>query len=827
MAAKKPTKSSKTKAAAKKPAKSKAKKSPAKKKPAARRKSKGKSFLQAFGGILALGGTLGILWLGLFYVAVVVEVRDKMSGQRWELPTKLYAKPMALQTGTKIPSGNLGKNLESMGYQKRSRVQRAGEFRHAGNGQWYIFPYDAPGAQSSATKPRLSVKLSGDRITAISNYESKRKLRQVSIPSLPFAEIHQGAKEARRVYKLKEFSPYLPKAIVNIEDERFYSHGALDPIGIARAIFVNITQGRLVQGGSTLTQQVAKNFFLTHERTFSRKLKEVLYSVALERNYTKDEILEVYLNEIYLGQSGAVAIHGMGEAAYHYLSRKPSELRVADAALLAGIIQSPNGLNPNRHPERAIKRRNVVLHKMKELGTITDAQYKAAKAQGLNLRPGKHTLRDAPYFVDQVIADLEAIAPAAGLAGAGLEIQTTLDWSIQRAAESALSQGLNKLGKKGLQGAMVVLDPENGDILALVGGRDYGASQFNRAINAYRQPGSAFKPLVYASALQTMGTQFSPATRLDDEPLSIQIKEGEVWTPRNFDNKFRGEVTARTTIEQSLNIPTVRLAQDIGIARVVQTARQAGIQSACAPAKNKGDAPDCTRSNPQWQHPSLALGSKEVSPLELATAYTAIAGNGRVHPAHSVLKVTGPDKEQITGFKRYSSHSLLTSSQAWMLRHMLEGVVDRGTAKNVRSMGYRYAASGKTGTTNGERDAWFVGFDPELLTVIWVGYDDNRSSGFSGGRAAVPVWTQFMKEVRGPIAPPDDPVPSQIEMRKLCETSHGIAGPRCPDTYTEAYWNDRENAEYCREHGNIQINVQINDTRVRVRSWLERVFGNL
>lgn len=776
-------------------------------------------FLAAFGAIAALGITLAMLWVGMAYLNVVYEVRDRMAGQRWDLPTRLYPRPLVLEVGASLPSAELGESLAAMGYQRQERVQRGGEYRAAEAGKFYVYPYDPPRPGGDTVTGRVEVRLSGRKITGLTAYDTKTRLSRVELPGLPFAEIQQGAHEARRIYRLKEIGEDLKDAVVAIEDERFYQHGALDPLGITRALFVNLTSGELRQGGSTLTQQAVKNFFLTQERTLSRKLKEVLYSVALERNYSKDQILELYLNEIYLGQDGAVAICGMGEAAYRYFSRKPSQLSLAEAATLAGMIQAPNAYNPERNAEKARRRRDVVLAKMEELGKITPAERKAAAAEAIVLRPGAYALKEAPYFVDAVMAELGGLGDAATLASAGFRVQTSLDWRVQRAAERALDRGLDRLGK-GLQGAVVVLDPRTGALLALVGGRSWEESQFNRALNARRQPGSAFKPLVFAAAFRRKGHDFGPTTELVDEALTLKVEGGKTWTPQNFDDIYRGPVTARQTLEESLNVPTVRLARDIGLDAVVDVARDAGIESACAEAAD--GRRDCDTPNPAWRHPSLALGAKEVTPLELARAYTALATDGRTRAPRSVSLILDQGGGIVKRGDGPEDGQVLPADQAWMLRFMLRGVVDNGTASGVRSSGYTWPAAGKTGTTNDGRDAWFVGFDRDYLTVVWIGYDDNRTTGLTGGKAAAPIWAELMKGLRGSKPPPDDPVPTSITLVDMCVESHAPASDACPQKVKEAFWTDHLGpVQTCPLHGR-----PVEVVRQRVRSWLERMLGD-
>lgn len=792
------------------------------KKPRSPRKTSSRSgapsgLRRIFRGILMVLGAIGVaaLLLGfavgwVVYLQVANHVHQRMTGQRWEVPTRLYPAPLHLRVKGPVPPGKFSDTLTAMGYQARSateKVKRSGEFRPAGDGVWFVAPYEPLFPEKGSNTGRLEIKIEGGRVESLRAIDTHTTLRQAHLPGASFAEIHEDLFEARRITPLKDIPLDLRNAVVAIEDERFYKHGALDPLGILRAIYVNLKAGGIVQGGSTLTQQVVKNFFLTQDRTWSRKVKEVLYATALEQAYSKDEILELYLNEIYLGQEGAVSICGMGEAAWRYFSKKPSQLSLAESALLAGMIQGPNLYHPERHTERARTRRDHVLGKMAELKYISDKDRDLARAQPIEVRPGKSALREAPWFVDKVLYDLRSRLPGTELSGAGWMVQTTVDRRILKAAEDALSRGLRNLSKgEALEGAVVVLEPSTGHILALVGGRNYQKSQFNRALMAYRQPGSIFKPLVFAAAMRQLRSQIGPATMLVDEPISVPVSDGPPWKPQNYDRTFRGEVSARRTLEESINIPTVKVAGLVGLGEIVTLARDLGLRSACAEEKTPGAPQDeeatrnCSRNNPEWLHPSLALGAKEVTPLEIAAAYTALANGGVYHPALSVVGVKDQTGHTVLSRASEGGERVLSPTASWLLRDMLRGVLDRGTGKSARTLGYAHPAAGKTGTTSSERDAWFVGFDEDYLVVVWVGYDSNKETGFSGAEAALPIWVDLMKRLRGSVGPSTDPAPEGVSLVDICNESRELATISCLDTTHEAFWSESAPTNKCHLH---------------------------
>ena len=536
--------------------------------------------------------------------------------------------------------------------------------------------------------------------------------------AVAIGSLNPALNEHRVPVRLRDVPQHLIDAVLAVEDKRFYDHHGLDPRRIAGALVANVQARGIAEGGSTITQQLAKNLFLSASRTPVRKLREAALSVTLELRHTKPEILEAYLNEIYLGRDGAAAIHGVGAAARYYFGKSVGQLNLSESALLAGMIRSPNRLAPTRHPRAARERRNLVLGLMVAQQRIGNAP--AARARDARVNTRTYPLRriEARYFRDFAAASFRERMPARGGA-----IYTTLDATLQRSAERAVARGLSHIDRAGAQAALVAVDPRTGDVLAMVGGRDYGASQFNRATDARRQPGSAFKPFVALAALEA-GTDgrpaFTLASRINDEPLSISTPQGR-WQPVNYDGDFRGEVTLREALEQSLNVPFARVGMEIGAERIAQTARRLGVTSSLAAV------------------PSLALGSSEVSLLELVRAYGVLATQGDLA---NTRVMTGS-----RGIRRQAPEPVVTRvadpATTYLVTSALMGAVQRGTGSALETGRFSGDIAGKTGTSNDWRDAWFIAYTPTIVVGVWLGFDEGRSLGLSGGAAAVPIVSEF------------------------------------------------------------------------------------
>ncbi len=542
----------------------------------------------------------------------------------------------------------------------------------------------------------------------------------------------------RRPVALDELPEEVTLAILAAEDAYFLEHSGFSLVGTLRAAWVNLRARKVRQGGSTLTQQLVKNLYLTQRRTLMRKLQEVVLAVFLEQRYPKHEILQTYLNEIYWGRSGSVDLMGIGAAAWAYFGKHPSRLDLAESALLAGIIRSPASLSPLVDPVAARERRNFVLGRLAQLEWLARDRLETASRRPVPTRQPL-VARRAPYFAAAAEAEARRRFGIDELADAGYVRQSTLSLSDQTHAEQAVRQEIATLEEKWrqdreagapLEAALISVDPATGGIRAYVGGRNFARSQFDRVALARRQAGSAFKPIVYATAFAD--GKANPTTLLNDAPFS-KWSGGREWKPRNSDGKYRGLISARAALEQSLNVPTARLALDVGLERIVDTARRMGITGRLDP------------------YPALALGAMEVSPLEMASVYATLAAGGLRPELHGLTSVADRFGAEVAGRPLASPERVLSEDVAWMVNEVLQGVLDRGTAKSVRRQGFEDPVAGKTGTTNNRRDSWFAGYSPERMSLVWVGYDDNSKTLLSGARAALPIWLSFTTSVR-PVA---------------------------------------------------------------------------
>lgn len=663
----------------------------------------------------------------------------------------VFAAGRVLRPGLAIQA--VDESLDRLGYREVPGVPaRPGEFRRS-RASREIYLRSRDDVARPARRVWLDVR--GSRVVEVADSAGTVEAPAVALEPELLTGVGATGQERRRPLALADMSPFIPQAVLAAEDRRFFEHGGLDLLAMGRALAVNTSRGGIVQGGSTLTQQLVKNLALGPERTWSRKAREGVLALVIERRYSKEEILEAYLNTVYLGQRGRAAILGVGAAAQSYWGKDARRLSLAESALLAGMIRAPNRYTPTEHPERARERRDFVLRQMRELGMIDESALHAAIAERPRVREGTGMPSQAPYFLDHVRASTRADGDAEVP-----RVYTTLDPALQRAAEAAVVRGLDRLESTyrrlrrsqpadRVQAALVALDPGTGEIRALVGGRDYEVSAFNRATQARRQPGSAFKPFVFLAALRRGPNgeppAVTPVSLVEDTPVALETSQ-ETWVPRNYEDRFEGTVTVRHALEQSSNAVAIRLAQTVGLAQVVRTARDVGFTSRMAPV------------------PSLALGSFEVTPLELATAYATIANGGTPVTPQAARRPV----ESGGGSAAPRAAPRVGPEEAYLVTHLLRGVVDRGTGAAARGLGLNGAVAGKTGTTNDTRDAWFVGYSPRLVAVVWVGFDDGASLGLSGAQGALPIWTDFMRAAASLEEPGQFSVPAGIAFRQGC-----------------------------------------------------------
>jgi penicillin-binding protein 1B len=722
-------------------------------------------------------------------------VRARLDHSRFSSPTRFYAGPMVVRPGMEIGRASLEEHLERLGYQRtrRSRVE-LGEYRLSSR-EWVIGlrAFRAYGQLDGGGVVTIRTSYGG-RVSRLRDADG-RSLSYLAIEPEPISTHYGPDREDRLPVKLTEVPQHLVDAVLTIEDQRFYEHGGLDIKRIAGATVANIKARRVVQGGSTISQQLAKNLYLSPRRTPLRKLREAALAITLESRYGKDEILEAYLNEVYLAQDGGVAIHGVGRAAQYFFGKDVTHLEIPEAALLAGIIRGPSLYSPFRNPETARKRRDLVLDLMLERELIAESAHARATRTSLGLQKRTRNANHGRYFVDWVADRLERDHGSAVLES-GLTILTTLDMELQRVAEEAVRDGLARLERdyprlaqedQSIQAALVALDPASGAILAMVGGRDYGTSQFNRAVYGRRQPGSSFKPIVVLTALSQHS--FTLASMLEDEPLSVETPAG-LWQPANYDDRFRGPLTMREALERSLNVPFARLGMAVGPDRIVETARKLGIQSHLNPV------------------PSLALGSSEVTPLELTRAFGVMAAEGFRSDMQTDLAVidgTGNiiQRMELDGEVAYDP------AEAYLVTSALRGAVERGTGRSLRTWGYRGPVAAKSGTTNDFRDAWFIGYTPSLAVGVWVGFDDGRSIGLSGSRAALPIFARFMVGAVGRYGEDVEfSMPRGLDVVEINRETGLRAGPGCrgePEVFIRGTAPTQSCSPYWRSSGGIRI----------------------
>jgi penicillin-binding protein 1B len=712
------------------------------------------------------------LALGLY---VYKQSIGKFEIRRLSLPTRIFTDFTPLRAGVVLGPDDLVEKLSRLGYRQTESLAQAGDYV-PGSAQIDVYtrPFTHPTGEYPAQPVRIAFK-SG----AISSVVSLRQAAPIDNAALEpelLTSILSDQLENRRPVTLDQVPKTLQDAVVATEDVRFWHHPGVDPIGLFRALFRNIRARRVAEGGSTLTQQLVKNYYLTNEQTYKRKATEAFVAVILDAKYSKREILEAYLNDIYLGRNRSISILGVGEAARFFFGKPVSDLTLAESALLAGIIRSPNNYSPFTHPELALQRRSTVLGLMLSQKKITRDDYDKAMATKLPPRPFRQRsgLSSIPYYVDRVLQEMARDYGIKNVKGRGLQIYTAIDLNAQDTAARTIEAGLSALEKgsrrlrrpnQPLQGAIIDVDVPTGEIRALIGGRNYDINQFNRALNAKRQIGSLVKPFVYATAFEpSLSNQnITPATLVSDTRFIYKRRFSEDWSPRNYEDVYHQTVTVAQALEQSLNSASVRIGLACGLDPIVKTAHTLGVIS------------DIDAKNP-----SMLLGAVDLSPIEMADAYSTIARVGSRLPLHAVKFVTDDRNKLLSAGGDVQAVQVFPARDMYILLNVMKGVVDRGTAATARSMGFKLVAAGKTGTTNDKRDAWFIGFTPKTLTLTWLGFDDNQPTGLSGGTGAVPIWTRFMQNVTAGQPNVDFASPDGIMMAEIDETSGGLAVPTCP-----------------------------------------------
>jgi penicillin-binding protein 1B len=712
---------------------------------------------------------VGLVVFAVFAVYLDAVVQEKFSGKRWTVPAKVYARPLELFVGQKLAKDDFLKELDALGYRRENALSGPGGVSVAGNNielhsrgfQFY---------ESTEPSQRVKVRFSGDYVAGLSQ-ASGANLAVARLEPLMIGGLYPAHQEDRLLIKLEQVPPCLVETLVAIEDREFFNHFGVSPKGIARAVWVNATAGQLRQGGSTLTQQLVKNFFLTNERTLSRKATEAMMAVLLELHYDKQDILEAYLNEVFLGQDGQRAVHGFGLASQYFFSQPLSELKLDQVALLVGMVKGPTFFNPRRNPERALTRRNLVLDVLAEQGVASLDAVTAAKQKPLGITQ-RGSLADSsfPAFLDLVKRQLREDYQEQDLTEEGLRIFTSFDPILQLKAESALADSLKRLsGRKGVdqvEAGMVVTSPESGEVQAVVGSRQPRFAGFNRALDAVRPIGSLIKPAIYLTALERP-SQYTLTSLLEDQPFSIKGQDGQVWSPQNFDRKAHGTIYLYQGLVNSYNLSTAKLGLEVGVPQVLKTLNRLGVEH-------------------EWPaYPSMLLGAGALSPMGVATMYQTMANGGFSTPLRSIRNVLTAEGEPL---KRYpfQIQQRFDAGAIYLLQNAMQRTMTEGTGRSVYSQLPRsLALAGKTGTSNDSRDSWFAGFSQDVLAVVWLGRDDNGPTPLTGATGALQVWTDFMRKA-DPL-PLDMPMPENVVQAWIDAGSGQGTDPSCPNAVQVPY----------------------------------------
>jgi penicillin-binding protein 1B len=682
-------------------------------------------------------GVAVLALLVLLVAIVVVAVLDRrvtaqFEGRRWTLPARVYAQPIDLYAGQQIPAQRFADELERLGYLAVADPDRPGTYRRRGS-EVSVYVRDFRFADGPQAARALRLGFAGDVIASLEDTRG-REVPVYRLDPLLIGSIFPIHGEDRIVVAPDEVPPLLPEALKAVEDRRFESHHGVNPLAILRALFVNVRAGQIEQGGSTLTQQLVKSYFLDSRRTLRRKAEEAVMAVILESRFEKADIMNAYINEIYLGQDGRRAVHGFGLASQFYFGKPLAELDLPEIALMVAVVRGPSYYDPRRHARRALERRNLVLRVLAEQGVVSaeDAERAAKRPIGV-AEAGRKGGSFYPAFLDLVRRQLRRDYAESDLTEAGLTVFSTLDPLLQQKAEAALADELDRLDRsgrkdaRGLEGVVVVTAPQTGEIAAVVGGRRAAFDGFNRALDARRPIGSLAKPLVYLAALES--GRYSPVSVLADEPVDLKLPNGDRWKPTNFDKELRGSVTLVRALTQSLNLPTVHLGLDVGLDKVASTFEELGLEERPAAL------------------PSMLLGATNLSPFEVAQMYNTLANGGFRSPLRAVRAVVDEAGQPLKAPELEVAQAV-SAEAVYTLDRMLVEVMERGTGRPARNqLPAGLVVAGKTGTSNDYRDSWFAGFSGSHLVVAWVGHDDNRPTGLTGTTGGLAVWSRLMGSV--------------------------------------------------------------------------------
>ena len=755
--------------------------------------------LSASLSVLALTLACGLLRVGPAYADMEVPLLAKGSGGSRPVSAKIFSDSFSIFPGLRVDTDSFRARLERLDYQRvGDSPSRRGAYRFTKQPhtlELWLHAFQYPSVGEPGRKLRMDLDDLG-RVIKIIEVADGDEVEDVSLEPALISGVATRPVEDRQVLRLDEFPPLLVRAVLAMEDRRFLHDDGTGAGWLARALAMDVASGEVGQGGATLPRQSIGNLLPADQRPAGIKMREAATALVAGQRFPKRDLLEDYLNGTWLGHSGSRAIYGMGEAARFYFGRDISDLSLGQIATLAGIVSAPSFYSPRQHPERARSRRDLVLAELFEQGDIDKDRYETALQEPIQTSDSDLGGMRAPYFVDYVTRELGRRYPRSVLESEGARVFTTLDPEMQAIADRVVADNVREMendiadavAKAGqpLQAALIAIEPRTGKVRAMVGGRDYGTGEFNRAIDMRRQPGSTFKPIVMLAALgsEHVGARhFKPTTTVIDERIQWEWK-GQVWSPRNYEGEFYGPVTLREALEHSLNSATASIARDVGVKPIRDLAVRLGMTSDLG------------------VYPSIVLGGQAVPLLDMAKVFSVLAAGGIRATPSSVRRVVSSDGQPVEG-EDVEIRRVVPAADAYLVTHLLEGVMERGTGATARRKGFKHPAAGKTGTSNDYKDAWFVGFTPDLLVAVWVGFDEAASMDRAGSEAALPIWTDFMRQALADHPHTSFDIPPGIQIVDVDKKTGEIARPDCPKQVREAFLEGEQPTEYCREHGGV------------------------
>jgi penicillin-binding protein 1B len=755
------------------------------------KKRSGSWGLRWIGGAMFLAFAAGVAAFVIYLTHLDRYVRHQFEGKRWSIPAHVYANPVELYFGHTMTAPQFEELLQHLHYRRDPKLSFEGTYNKNGS----VFSVRSreftfwDGKQPSA---KIQISFADTGIMALTDLKTSQDLALFRLDPVQIGSFYPAIREDRVLMKLDEAPEILVKGLLASEDREFYQHFGVSPRGVARAIWANIRAGDTVQGASTITQQLAKNFFLSSERTFKRKVKEMLMALILEYHYSKDEIMEAYLNEIFLGQNTSSAVHGFGLASEFYFGSAIKDLSLDQLATLIALVRGPSQYDPRRHPEQALERRNLVLDIMVAEGHLDKKLATEAKGKPLGVIPTSQRVGNRyPDYLELVRRRLKEEYREESFTSNGLTIFTTLDTQIQDTLEKTITQKLKQLEKlskaKQLQTAIIVTRRDNGEIVALAGGRDSAVVGFNRALDAVRPIGSLIKPAIYLTALEDP-QNYTITTKVNDSAIVVKGKDNKDWEPKNYDHREHGRVSLHKALAKSYNLATVRVGMDVGIAKTAKTMKSMGIN----------------KEIELW--PSLFLGSSSLTPLDVAQMYQTLAGDGFLTPVKAIRAVIAANGERLQSYP-FNVKQAVDPAATFIVNTMLQEVMHEGTGRAAyKSFPPEYGLVGKTGTTNDTRDSWFAGYTGDYLSVVWIGRDDNKPIGLTGSTGALPVWVSLMKKISTQpvnLLPPDNIKMVEVDkesgllLRKNC--GNAVIYPFIADSEPTTFSNCGKPAEPAKE----------------------------